>query len=107
MSEEKRFETIEDYWRANPASEEQMHRWLGCRDGFIHVIAHWSPELGSLRERLRLTPLHHVRRRAALQQRIGDLSRIIDWASDHLSRVRNAYEASREGRPLSPGDRQP
>ena len=52
------------------------HRLLGARDGLVSGMLVIRRELGRKRERLRMTPAHHVRRRAALQETIDMLTRM-------------------------------
>jgi len=58
------------------------HRLLGARDGLVSGMLVIRRELGRMRERLRMMPAHHVRKRAALQSIIDMLARM-DGELDH------------------------
>lgn len=61
------------------------HRLLGARDGIVSGMLVIRRELGAHRERLRLTPIAHVRKRAAIEATITMLSRM-DAELDHRRR---------------------
>lgn len=52
------------------------HRLLGARDGLVSGMLVIRRELGHKREQLRMTPSHHVRKRAALQSIVDMLTRM-------------------------------
>lgn len=89
--------TLEDYYRERPADNNQMHRWLGCRDAYAEIICHARREAGYLREQLRLMNPRWVRRRDALTRDMHLWESIANQYDAKHKGIRSVYDASAEG----------
>ncbi len=87
-----------EHYRANPASENQMHRWLGCRDAYVEIVVHARREAGILREQKRLMHPWWVRRRAALTEQIERWDALARRYQESFEGVKACYDASKQGR---------
>lgn len=77
-------------------AEANDSRLLGARDGLVSAMLVIRRDLGGHRERLRLTPAHHVHKRAATEEIIAMLKRMDDELDRRRRECADAWRHRRD-----------